>query len=222
MPSSTNVCPDEVPGSVLLRTKHKQVDELPNWDSSTDVMHSEALAMGRSDADYYCHVHTLARAWVDMKLDKRRAAHHQGDDSESDGRGLSPARCLRNNTLETKDLQDIVDWAHCVCFIGDWDCFFSETMVRLAEPYSRNYVGITRDLRRRVKGSRQKRMTGHMYTLDEIYILFFSAVGIGGAEMAAIKKVWANPSLASRNENKDPGGKGFSSDRAGLLHLAVA
>ena len=61
-----------------------------------------------------------------------------------------------------------------------------------------------------------------MHTFDKIYILLFSAVGIGGAEMTAIKKVWANPSLASRNENKDPGGKGFGFDRAGLLYLAVA
>ena len=204
------LCPHQMP----FPARGHADDKLPRNDLTAD------RALHWSSTLFFDSVHPQVRAWVEAKVKTRKRAIADSD-SDSDGRGSSPARCLKNNIDETKDLLDFIVWRYCRVTIESWDKF-NELVVRLASGYTRNYIGITRYVRRRARGSKKRRMNGHCNRFDLMYMLMYSAIGISGVEMSLIQMIQSDPSTAQGNENKDNGGTGFSVDRAGFLYLAVA
>ena len=101
----------------------------------------------------------------------------------------------------------------------EWEDLFAMT-AEIAQQYRAHCCGVSRYIVRRFKGS--PRMVGHSQKGYEfMYLIAFSASGVGGIEESVIQSFRASDPVASRCQNLVRGGDGFSASASDFVYLVV-
>ena len=185
------------------------------------ILYTQALAW--ESVDFFNAMPLGLKSWIKMKARLRKPREESSDRESSDGRSGSPRRCFRKNRLESQRESRII-WTHLhVSF--HWEDLFA-LMASMTQKYRRHYCGVSRYVVRRLHGS--KRMPGHLQKgYESMYLLAFSASGVGGIEESCIQSLRTNNTVAMRCQNVHRGGGGgggggFNCLSAGFVYIAVA